>query len=100
MIRELVKTIFASREPVSGVNPDEAVAYGAAIQVRLASICPPRESNRHSFRIEREGEMSQEGEVGNHVRMKEVVGYGGLAETMGQKKKEFTARRREQMVND
>lgn len=32
-VRELLKTFFNGKEPSKGVNPDEAVAYGAAIQV-------------------------------------------------------------------
>lgn len=36
-IRELVKTIFGGREPVTGVNPDEAIAYGAAVQAAMLS---------------------------------------------------------------
>ncbi|XP_050389309.2 endoplasmic reticulum chaperone BiP-like [Patella vulgata] len=31
-IQELVKTYFSGKEPNRGVNPDEAVAYGAAVQ--------------------------------------------------------------------
>lgn len=31
-IQELVKTFFAGKEPHKGINPDEAVAYGAAVQ--------------------------------------------------------------------
>ena len=33
-VHEIVKDIF-KRDPSRGVNPDEAVAMGAAIQVRL-----------------------------------------------------------------
>lgn len=36
-IRKLVKLIFSNKEPVTGVNPDEAVAYGAAIQAAVLS---------------------------------------------------------------
>lgn len=31
-VRELVKKFFEGREPHTGVNPDEAIAYGAAVQ--------------------------------------------------------------------
>lgn len=31
-IRELIRDFFDGKEPNSGINPDEAVAYGAAVQ--------------------------------------------------------------------
>lgn len=31
-IQELVKNFFKGKEPNRGINPDEAVAYGAAVQ--------------------------------------------------------------------
>jgi len=31
-IRQLVKDYFNGKEPNTGINPDEAVAYGAAVQ--------------------------------------------------------------------
>ena len=31
--------MFKNKEPVKGLNPDEAVAYGAAVQVGCVSIC-------------------------------------------------------------
>ena len=31
-VQELVKDFFDGKEPSRGINPDEAVAYGAAIQ--------------------------------------------------------------------
>ena len=41
-IRKLVKLIFKNREPATGVNPDEAVAFGAAVQAsRLLNPCYP-----------------------------------------------------------
>ena len=33
-VQELLKSYFNGKEPNKGVNPDEAVAYGAAVQVR------------------------------------------------------------------
>jgi heat shock protein 5 len=30
-IRELIRDFFDGKEPNSGINPDEAVAYGAAV---------------------------------------------------------------------
>jgi len=36
-VRKLVELIFPGNEPVAGVNPDEAVAYGAAIQAAVLS---------------------------------------------------------------
>jgi molecular chaperone DnaK (HSP70) len=32
-VQELLKEYFNGKEPNKGVNPDEAVAYGAAVQV-------------------------------------------------------------------
>ena len=34
-IQQLVKEFFNGKEPSRGVNPDEAVAYGAAVQVKF-----------------------------------------------------------------
>lgn len=31
-VRELIREFFDGKEPNSGINPDEAVAYGAAVQ--------------------------------------------------------------------
>jgi len=31
-VRQLVKDFFNGKEPNQGINPDEAVAYGAAVQ--------------------------------------------------------------------
>jgi molecular chaperone DnaK (HSP70) len=36
-VRKLVSLIFKDKDPVKGVNPDEAVAYGAAIQAAVLS---------------------------------------------------------------
>lgn len=37
-VRELVKTMFGGKkEPAAGVNPDEAIAYGAAVQAAVLS---------------------------------------------------------------
>lgn len=36
-IRELLKDFFSGKEPRIGINPDEAVAYGAAIQGSIMS---------------------------------------------------------------
>lgn len=33
-VQQLIKDFFDGKEPNKGVNPDEAVAYGAAVQVR------------------------------------------------------------------
>jgi hypothetical protein len=33
-VQELLKDFFDGKEPSKGVNPDEAVAFGAAVQVR------------------------------------------------------------------
>lgn len=34
-VQALLKEYFDGKEPNKGINPDEAVAYGAAVQVRL-----------------------------------------------------------------
>lgn len=31
-VQELIKEFFNGKEPNKGINPDEAVAYGAAVQ--------------------------------------------------------------------
>ncbi|KAF8821758.1 chaperonin protein BiP [Cardiosporidium cionae] len=36
-IQELIKERFSGREPNRGINPDEAVAYGAAVQAAILS---------------------------------------------------------------
>jgi heat shock protein 5 len=36
-VQELIKTFFDGKEPIKGVNPDEAVAYGAAVQGGIIS---------------------------------------------------------------
>ena len=33
-VQQLIKEFFNGKEPSRGINPDEAVAYGAAVQVR------------------------------------------------------------------
>lgn len=34
-VQQLIKDFFNGKEPNKGVNPDEAVAYGAAVQARF-----------------------------------------------------------------
>ena len=36
-IQQLVKEFFNGKEPNRGINPDEAVAYGAAVQAGILS---------------------------------------------------------------
>ncbi len=36
-IQQLVKDFFGGKEPSRGINPDEAVAYGAAVQAGVLS---------------------------------------------------------------
>ena len=53
-VQQLIKDYFNGKEPNKGVNPDEAVAYGAAVQVGhlrflplvLASCAPPHLHSR------------------------------------------------------
>ncbi len=41
-VQQLIKDYFGGKEPNKGVNPDEAVAYGAAVQVwRCPPTCTP-----------------------------------------------------------
>ena len=44
-IQQLVKEFFNGKEPSRGVNPDEAVAYGAAVQACILSGADCGESN-------------------------------------------------------
>merc|ERR1719210_2914877 len=44
-IQQLVKEFFNGKEPSKGVNPDEAVAYGAAVQACILSGADCGESN-------------------------------------------------------
>ena len=39
-VQQLIKDYFNGKEPNKGVNPDEAVAYGAAVQVCLRLALP------------------------------------------------------------
>ena len=41
-IQELISVVFKGKDPVRGVNPDEAVAHGAAIQVRRPVVASVR----------------------------------------------------------
>ena len=34
-VQQLVKDYFEGKEPTKGINPDEAVAYGAAVQAGI-----------------------------------------------------------------
>ena len=36
-VQQLVKEFFNGKEPSKGINPDEAVAYGAAVQAAILS---------------------------------------------------------------
>lgn len=36
-VQQLVKELFGGKEPSRGINPDEAVAYGAAVQAGVLS---------------------------------------------------------------
>jgi Hsp70 protein len=39
-VQQLIKDYFGGKEPNKGVNPDEAVAFGAAVQVGCSNPCP------------------------------------------------------------
>lgn len=36
-VQELIKAFFNGKEPCKSINPDEAVAYGAAVQAAVLS---------------------------------------------------------------
>jgi len=36
-VQELIKAFFNGKEPCRSINPDEAVAYGAAVQAAILS---------------------------------------------------------------
>merc|ERR1712126_507527 len=36
-IREIIKEFFSGKDPCASINPDEAVAYGAAVQAAILS---------------------------------------------------------------
>ena len=40
-VQQLLKDFFNGKEPNKGINPDEAVAYGAAVQVRAPPLSTP-----------------------------------------------------------
>ena len=44
-VQALVKEFFNGKQPVKGVNPDEAVAYGAAVQAAVLSKAGEEELN-------------------------------------------------------
>ncbi|KAG8766314.1 ATPase with role in protein import into the ER [Ceratobasidium sp. 428] len=68
MIRQLLKEFFGGREPQMRINPDEAVAYGAAIQGSILSGITPfndddfilevEESTPFTFGIKTKGGIS------------------------------------------
>lgn len=45
-VQQLIKEYFDGKEPSKGVNPDEAVAYGAAVQGGILSGEGGEEVNR------------------------------------------------------
>ncbi len=45
-IQELIKNYFGGKEPCRSINPDEAVAYGAALQAALISDSDFNKSNK------------------------------------------------------
>lgn len=53
-IQQLVKEFFNGKEPSRGINPDEAVAYGAAVQAGVLSGEEDTGKTSLKSRIERE----------------------------------------------
>ncbi|KAF3792534.1 Luminal-binding protein 8 [Nymphaea thermarum] len=54
-VQQLLKDIFNGKEPNKGVNPDEAVAYGAAVQPGILSADNREETKPNSLGIETVG---------------------------------------------
>ncbi|KAG8787130.1 ATPase with role in protein import into the ER [Ceratobasidium sp. 428] len=67
-VRQLLKDFFGGLEPRMGINPDEAVAYGAAIQGSMlagvnpfdADIVPYTETCPHTLGVKTAGGISSE----------------------------------------
>ena len=54
-VQSLVKEFFNGKEPSRGINPDEAVAYGAAVQ---AGVLSGEQDTGEHFKLFREGWFS------------------------------------------
>ena len=54
-VQSLVKEFFNGKEPSRGINPDEAVAYGAAVQ---AGVLSGEQDTGEHFKLFREGWLS------------------------------------------
>ena len=54
-MQSLVKEFFNGKEPSRGINPDEAVAYGAAVQ---AGVLSGEQDTGEYFKLFREGWFS------------------------------------------
>ncbi|CAD2218942.1 heat shock 70kDa protein 5 [Angomonas deanei] len=61
-VQQLIKDFFGGKEPNKGINPDEAVAYGAAVQAAV---------------------MTGESEVGGKVLLVDVISLSLGIETVG-----------------
>lgn len=61
-IQQLVKEFFNGKEPSRGINPDEAVAYGAAVQ---AGVLSGEEDTGKSFVLFKIGFFSPMGTLSN-----------------------------------
>jgi molecular chaperone DnaK (HSP70) len=88
-VQQLLKEYFEGKEPNKGINPDEAVAYGAAVQVRAAVAacvcwccsgcsweCVPR-----CQCVEREAQVFLKGKEPNKgINTDEAVAYGAAVQ--------------------
>ena len=59
-VQSLVKEFFNGKEPSRGINPDEAVAYGAAVQ---AGVLSGEQDTGERFKLHIEGWFSPTVEV-------------------------------------
>merc|ERR1711971_1404201 len=70
-VQQLVKDFFNGKEPSRGINPDEAVAYGAAVQAGVLS----GEDKKLKERVESRNELeSYAYSLKNQINDKEKLG--------------------------
>ena len=76
-VRQLIKNFFNGKEPNRGINPDEVVAYGAAVQAGILggeiSLDLRFATASASYRIEKIGKIGEK-----NWQKKENPFWGGL----------------------